>query len=154
MQTLCIRTVIPPYFAKESIQKWRCFFCDDHRNNVLLWLKFDFMSFKSQNDCICGTPTSPPSRPTHNFTPPFAKWRQFGTQKFIMTCFRLVIYVRHHIDVLGPMYCLPWLVVPIVVFQSFMKRTTAQIHSVLVALQDMLRIENLTILIHRWLPLW
>ena len=101
--------------------KMKLLFCDDHRNNVLLGLKFVFMTFKSQNDCICGTPTSPPSHPTNNNTPPFAKWCQFGTQKFNMTCCQLVIYVRRHIDVLGPTYCLPQLAVPLVVFQSFVK---------------------------------
>jgi hypothetical protein len=33
-------------------------FCEDRRSNVLLWLKFVFMTFESQNDRICGTPTS------------------------------------------------------------------------------------------------
>ena len=37
--------------------KMKLLFCDDHRNNVLLRLKFVFMTFESQNDCICGTPT-------------------------------------------------------------------------------------------------
>ncbi len=37
--------------------KMKLLFCDDHRNNLLLQLKFVFMPFESQNDCICGTPT-------------------------------------------------------------------------------------------------
>ena len=37
--------------------KMKLLFCDDRRNNVLLRLKFVFMTFESQNDCICGTPT-------------------------------------------------------------------------------------------------
>ena len=31
--------------------KMKLLFCDDHRNNVLLQLKFVFMTFESQNDC-------------------------------------------------------------------------------------------------------
>jgi hypothetical protein len=38
--------------------KMKLLFCDDRRNNVLLRLKFVLVTFKSQNDCICGTPTS------------------------------------------------------------------------------------------------
>jgi hypothetical protein len=33
-------------------------FCGDHRNNVLLRLKFVLMTFEFQNDCIRGTSTS------------------------------------------------------------------------------------------------
>ncbi len=57
-RTVCICAVIPPYFTKELIQKMKLLFCDDCRNNVLLQLKFVFMTFESQNDCIRGTPTS------------------------------------------------------------------------------------------------
>ena len=38
--------------------KMKLLFCDDHRNNVLLRLKFVLMTVESQNDCICSTPTS------------------------------------------------------------------------------------------------
>ena len=71
---------------------------------------------------------------THNNTSPFAKWYSFSTQKFNMTCCWLVIYVWHHLNIRGPTYCLLGLVVPQVVFQSFVKGRTAQIHSVLVVI--------------------
>ena len=54
--------------------KMKLVICDDHRNNVLLWLKFDVMTFKSQNDSTCDTPTLSPFHLTHNNTSPFAKW--------------------------------------------------------------------------------
>ena len=45
-------------FHEGSSTKMMLLFCEDHRNNVLQRLKFVFMIFKSQNNCICGTPTS------------------------------------------------------------------------------------------------
>ena len=37
--------------------KIKLLFCDSSRNNVLLQLKLVFMTFESQNDCMCCTPT-------------------------------------------------------------------------------------------------
>ena len=59
---------IPPYYMKEFIQKLSCFY-DDHRNNVLLWLKIRFMTFKSQNVCIIHYSHFPPSHPTIGYYP-------------------------------------------------------------------------------------
>ena len=38
--------------------KMKLLFWDVHRNNVLLWKKFEFITFKSQYNCIGSTPTS------------------------------------------------------------------------------------------------
>jgi hypothetical protein len=43
---------------------------------------------------------------------------------------------------LGPMYCLPGIVVPLVVFQSFLKGITAQIHTVLVVIHPEIKFSN------------
>jgi hypothetical protein len=50
--------------SQRNHTKMKLFICADCRNNVLLRLKFAFMTFKSQNDCMCGTSTSPTSHPT------------------------------------------------------------------------------------------
>jgi len=81
------------------------------------------MTFESQNDYIYGTPTLTRSI---IILPPLQNGFRFSTQKFNLT----------YIGVLEPTYCLPWLVVPLVVFESLAKEITAQIHSIQVAIQQ------------------
>jgi hypothetical protein len=69
------------------------------------------MTFESQNDCICGTHTLTRQK---IILPPL----QNGINSVLknLTDMLRVTYVQHHIDVLGPTYFLPGLVVPLVVF--------------------------------------